>query len=135
MNARNYDPMPGTVTMTHVVYGLHAITVIPSLIASAFFPWGLSVGTASIVGVIINYVLRGDVRGTWLESHFDLQIMLFWRAVLFIAGVFLLSFPLLILGPIGVGLLWVAGLAFLIWFSWRLISGWRALAGGETAPH
>ena len=45
MSTRNfYDPMPGTVTMTHVVYGLHAITIIPSLIASAFFPWGISVG-------------------------------------------------------------------------------------------
>jgi uncharacterized membrane protein len=32
--------------------------------------------------VIINYVKRGEVRGTWLESHFTWQIRTFWFALL-----------------------------------------------------
>ena len=31
-------------------------------------------GWPSIIAVIINYVKRGDARGTWLESHFTWQI-------------------------------------------------------------
>jgi hypothetical protein len=32
--------------------------------------------------VIINYVKRGDVRGTWLETHFRWQIRTFWFGAL-----------------------------------------------------
>ena len=39
---------------------------------------GLVIGLTWIVAVIINYVKRDDVRGTWIESHFDWQIKTFW---------------------------------------------------------
>ena len=41
----------------------------------------------SIVAVILNYVKRGDARGTWAESHYRWQIRTFWYALLwFLVG-------------------------------------------------
>jgi uncharacterized membrane protein len=35
-------------------------------------------GITAIIGIIINYVKKDDVAGTWLESHFRWQIRTFW---------------------------------------------------------
>ena len=35
-----------------------------------------------LIGVIINYVKRDDVKGSWLESHFRWQIRTFWFSLL-----------------------------------------------------
>ncbi len=40
------------------------------------------VGITSIVAIILNYVKRGDVAGTYLESHFTWQIRTFWISVI-----------------------------------------------------
>lgn len=37
-----------------------------------------SAGLLAILALIINYVKRGDVRGTIFESHFTWQIRTFW---------------------------------------------------------
>ena len=49
------------------------------MIVTAFFT-----GWPSIIAVIINYVKRADVRGTWLDSHFSWQIRTFWCALLWL---------------------------------------------------
>lgn len=62
-------------TLTLVVYGLQA---------AAFF-FGITV----IVGAVINYVKKEEVKGTWLESHFKWQIRTFWWSLLgFVLGFF-----------------------------------------------
>ncbi len=43
---------------------------------------GLFIGLPFIAGVIINYVKRADVKGSWLESHFRWQIRTFWFSLL-----------------------------------------------------
>ncbi len=50
----------------------------------------------SIVAVIMNYVKRSQVRGTWLESHFTWQIRTFWYAVLWGAVILAVSLPLMV---------------------------------------
>lgn len=49
---------------------------------------GLSflVGVTAVVAIIMNYVKRDDMTGTWLESHFRWQMRTFWYALLW-AGV------------------------------------------------
>jgi len=42
----------------------------------------LLVGITFIAAVIVNYVKRRDVEGTWLESHFRWQIRTFWWSLL-----------------------------------------------------
>ena len=41
-------------------------------------------GWPSIIAVILNYVKRDEVRGTWLDSHFSWQIRTFWFALLWL---------------------------------------------------
>lgn len=55
-------------TLTLIVYILYAF--------SAF------AGIAALIAVIINYVKKPDVAGTYLDSHFDWQIRTFWFALL-----------------------------------------------------
>jgi uncharacterized membrane protein len=47
-----------------LVYGLQAASML--------------VGVTLFAGVIINYLRRSQVEGTWLESHFTWQIRTFW---------------------------------------------------------
>src|SRR5258708_37912857 len=54
--------------LTTIVYALQA--------ASFFF------GITWIVAVVINYVKREEVAGTWLESHFRWQIRSLWVGLL-----------------------------------------------------
>ena len=61
-------------------------------------------GWPSIIAVILNYVKRGDVRGTWLESHFRWQIRTFWWGLLWVC--LCLGFVILTLG-IGIIIAWL----------------------------
>jgi uncharacterized membrane protein len=79
---------------------------------------GFLIGLTWIVGVIINYVKRDDVRGTWIESHFDWQIKTFW-----------IGLALQVVGWITVWILigWLILLAGTIWGIYRVVKGWLAL--------
>ena len=90
------EPTPSDVTWTHLIYGLHAVGVVLGIATSAFIVTSFLFGLPSIVAVILNYVKRGDVRGTFLESHFRWQIRTFWYALLWIAVASLLSLPLML---------------------------------------
>ena len=70
------------ITTLHVTYALHAVGLAIGAFGAATVLGSFIFGWPSIIAVIINYVKRGDARGTWLESHFDWQIRTFWYAVL-----------------------------------------------------
>lgn len=55
-----------------------------TLTLSVYVLYALSyfTGLTAIVGIIINYVKKDDVTGTWLESHFRWQIRTFWFGLL-----------------------------------------------------
>lgn len=95
-------------TITTVVYALQA--------ASFLF------GITALVAIIINYVKKDDVYGTWLESHFRWQIRTFWFA--------------LIWGSLGVlTLLIIIGYPILVadgvWVIYRIVKGWLYLIDGK----
>lgn len=52
-----------------------------ALQACAFFAGGIPL----LVALIVGYLKRPDVRGTWLESHFTWQIRTFWASLLWLA--------------------------------------------------
>ena len=43
---------------------------------------GLFIGLPFIGGVIIDYIKRADLKGSWLESHCRWQIRTFWFSLL-----------------------------------------------------
>jgi uncharacterized membrane protein len=73
-------------------------------------------------GIVINYLKRDAVAGTWLESHFDWQIRTFWITLAgLIAGALTL---LLFVGWFVIGIT-------LMWFLYRGIKGWIDLSEGK----
>lgn len=95
-------------TITTVVYALQA----------AFFLFGFT----ALVAIIINYVKKDDVYGTWLESHFRWQIRTFWIALAWS------SFGVLtLLIIIGYPILIAAG----VWVIYRIVKGWLYLIDGK----
>lgn len=123
--------LPGSnlVTLTHVVYGLHAFSAIIGIVTAAAIVTAFLTGWPSIIAVIINYVKRSDVRGTFLESHFSWQIRTFWWTLLWvvIAG-------LLFLTIIGIPVAWAIFLGVGIWVLYRIVRGWLALASNKPMP-
>ena len=79
-------------------------------------------GITLIAAIIINYIKRKEVQGTWLESHFRWQIRTFW---IFLLLMVIGSFTLFIF--IGF-LLYAAGGIFLIY---RIVVGWLRLNEGK----
>jgi uncharacterized membrane protein len=122
---------PGLVRYTHIVYALHALSAAIGIFGGATVVGSFVFGLPSIVAVIMNYVRRSDVRGTFLDSHFSWQIRTFWWALGLTAIAFVLSAPLML---VFVGFLTFAGAAFLIgiWIVYRVVRGWLALKDGRT---
>jgi uncharacterized membrane protein len=122
-------PSEGMVTLAHVLYGLHGFSALMGVLSSAFIVTAFLTGWPSIIAVIVNYVKRGDARGTWLDSHFGWQIRTFWYAVIWVvlAG-------LLILTVVGIPFAWVLLVAVGLWVLYRIIRGWIALAEVRPMP-
>jgi uncharacterized membrane protein len=78
------EPMPSVVTVANIVYALHAFAIVVGIAGSATVIGSFIGSVPSIVAVILNYVKRGDSRGTWAESHYRWQIRTFWFAVLWV---------------------------------------------------
>jgi uncharacterized membrane protein len=126
-------PAPSLITLTHVVYALHAVSLVIGAFGAATVIGSFLFGWPSIIGVIINYVKRGDVRGTFLESHFRWQIRTFWYALLWAVLALLVSLPLMV---VLVGFLtWpVLMFALGVWAVYRIARGWLALRERRPMP-
>lgn len=60
--AESDGKMNDLITLTHVVYGLHAFCAITGITTAAFIVTAFLTGWPSIIAVIINYVKRGEPR-------------------------------------------------------------------------
>lgn len=127
------EPDPSLITITQVTYALHALGLAIGAFGAASVLGSFLFGWPSIIAVVINYVKRGDARGTWLESHFEWQIRTFWFALLWAALVVLTGFLLAVV-LIGIAI-WVVGLFVLgIWAIYRIVRGWLALQARRAVP-
>ena len=126
-------PASSLVTLTHVVYALHAVSLVIGAFGAATVIGAFLFGWPSIIGVIINYVKRGEARGTFLESHFKWQIRTFWYALVWAVVAFLVSLPLMV---VLIGFLtWpVLMFALGVWAIYRIARGWLALRDGKAMP-
>lgn len=122
-------PADGLVIITHVIYGLHAFTVLTGLLSPMLIVTAFLTGWPSILAVVLNYIKRGEVRGTYLESHFRWQIRTFWFALLWTGIAWLLVFTLIGI-PLAIVLVSVAGL----WVLYRVARGWLRLNDKQTMP-
>jgi uncharacterized membrane protein len=123
-------PDSSLVTVAHVVYALHTLSLVIGALGAATVIGAFLFGWPSIIAVIINYVKRGEARGTWVESHFRWQIRTFWFALLWFAVVGLVS---MLLAPVLIGFAtWAIGLVVLaVWAIYRIARGWLNLKDGR----
>ena len=115
-------PNDSLVTLTHVIYALHAFTVVTGLLTPALIVTAFLTGWPSIIAVILNYLKRDEARGTFLESHFRWQIRTFWFALFWVAIAWLLIFTLFGI-PFAAAIFVIAGL----WVLYRIARGWLRL--------
>lgn len=120
------NPAEGLIAWTHVIYGLHAASVVIGITSAAFIVTAFVFGVPSIVAVILNYLKRAEARGTFLESHFRWQIRTFWFTLLWcaIGGVL---FATLVGALVAIPLFLAVG----VWVIYRVIRGWLALKDGK----
>lgn len=86
--------------LTQIIYFLYAASILA--------------GVTAIIAVIINYLKRDDVTGTWLESHFRWQIRTFWFSLLW--------------SLIG-GITMIIGIGFIIWGATAVWAIYRVVKG------
>jgi uncharacterized membrane protein len=130
----NYAVRPTTprldtlVTWTQVIYGLHAFSLLTGIIGAATIVGAFLTGWPSIIAVILNYVKRNDVRGTWLESHFRWQLRTFWFGLLWVS-----LCMIFVVATLGIGLIvaWLPLALVGFWFVYRIVRGWLALREGR----
>lgn len=91
-------------TLTTIIYALYAASFL--------------VGITAIVAIVMNYVKKEDVAGTFLESHFRWQIRTFWFALLWCAAGAIMM--LILVG-------WFVLAANGIWVIYRIVKGWLRL--------
>jgi len=86
----------------------------------------LFTGTLTLfAGVIINYVRKEDVEGSWIESHFSWQIRTFWFSLLW--GIIGAVTTLFLIG-------WGILLGASIWLIYRIVKGWVYLSEKRPMP-
>ena len=115
-------PARSLVNVTHLVYALHALSLLIGITTAATIIGAFVFGMPSIIAVIINYLKRGEARGTFLESHFRWQIRTFWFGLLWclLGGFLFVTF-------IGIPLAIVVFIAAGLWVIYRIGRGWLAL--------
>ena len=123
------NALDGLKAWTHVIYGLHAFSVLAGITTPMFVVTAFRMGWPSIIAVILNYIKRGEASGTFLESHFRWQIRTFWFTVLWFVICAVLWVTVIGI-PIAFALLVAVG----IWVTYRVIRGWLALSAGKPLP-
>ena len=118
------EPRPSLIRLAHVIYALHAFSLLTGIVGVATIIGAFLTGWPSLIAVILNYIYRGDVRGTWLESHFRWQIRTFWFGLLWV-----MLCGLFIVATLGIGLLiaWLPLMLVGLWVIYRIVRGWLRL--------
>ena len=98
----------------HVMYALHLL--------APFTAWLLA-----IVAIIVGFVKRPDVRGTWLETHVSWLSRTFWFGILWIAICAIIT-GVLFITIVGILIWWLPWTILTLWYLYRVIRGWLRLS-------
>jgi uncharacterized membrane protein len=115
-------PPRGLVNIAHLVYALHALSLLIGVTTAATIIGAFVFGVPSIIAVIINYIKKGEATGTILESHFRWQIRTFWFGLLWCVIGWMLFITILGI-PLAIAVFFAAG----VWAIYRIARGWLAL--------
>lgn len=116
------EPMPSVLTIANVVYALHTLAIVIGVVGAATVVGSFVGSVPSIAAVVLNYIKRGDARGTWAHSHYRWQIRTFWFGLLWalIGWVLIIT---IVGAVVGIPIL----IALTIWLIYRIAKGWLRL--------
>jgi uncharacterized membrane protein len=123
-----HNPDVSHLRWTHAIYALHAFSLLTGILGAATIIGAFLTGWPSLVAVLLNYLKRGSVRGTWLDSHFRWQIRTFWFGLFWVS--LCLAFVVMTLG-LGLIIAWLPLVIITVWFVYRIARGWLALNAGQ----
>lgn len=123
------QPSESLVNIAHLVYALHAWSILAGIVGAATVVGMFLTGWPSIIAVIINYVKRPDARGTFVDSHFGWQIRTFWYTLLWVVIAVVLAFTV-----IGLSVAIPIAVVITLWVIYRIVRGWLALASRKPMP-
>jgi uncharacterized membrane protein len=91
-----------------------------------------TVGTLTLIAVVLNYVKRDDANGTYVRSHMDYMISSWWKMILWtvILGAIMTVVTIFTLG-LGVFLWFIVGIPAII-FAIRMILGLMKLSDSRA---
>ncbi len=122
---------PSLLSWTHWMYALHALSAVIGVLGAPTIAVSFVFSVPSIIAVVMNYLKRGEARGTWLDSHFSWQLRTFWWALAWILLIGLFSAPLILLFGLGI-VTWAVGIIVVgIWIIYRVARGWLRLKDGQ----
>jgi uncharacterized membrane protein len=116
------EPLPSVLTVAHIVYALHAFAIVLGIAGTATVIGSFVGSLPSLAAVLLNYLKRGEARGTWVASHYRWQIRTFWCAVLWALLGWGLVFTI-VGAVVGVPIL----IALTLWLLYRIGRGWLRL--------
>ncbi|MGK0442517.1 MAG: putative membrane protein [Pseudohongiellaceae bacterium] len=125
----NVQPSSNLINLTFVIYGLHLFSAVVGLISSAFIVTAFLTGWPSLIAVILNYAKKAEVKGSFLESHFEWQIKTFWFSLIGFAIATLLFFTIVLI-PVSIALFLALG----VWVLYRLVRGFLRLSDRLPMP-
>ena len=127
------DDQNGQRRTLHVIYALHAFGLGVGAFGAATVLGSFLFGWPSIIAVVLSYLQRDKVRGTWLSSHVDWVIRTFWIALVWSLAVLLVS---IVLMPVLIGFATLPVGMFLlgVWAIYRIARGWLRLKDGQPMP-
>lgn len=111
-------PTPGLVSLTYIIYGLHAFSAFSGVASPALIVTAFLAGWPSIIALILSYIKRGDAHGTYLESHMNWLIRTFWFALLWLCIAGLLFITVVGILP-SLAVAWLTG----VWVLYRILRG------------
>ena len=123
------QPSGSLFNWTQLIYALHAFSLLTGIVGTATVVGAFLTGWPSIIAVILNYVKRSEVRGTWLDSHFSWQIRTFWYGLLWVGAC--VAFIVITFG-IGILIAWIPLAIVTVWFVYRVVRGWWRLRDGRA---
>ena len=126
-------PEKSIILVAKVVYLLHGLSILLGIVTGASILGSFLFGWPSIAAVVLNYALRSEAKGTYIESHFTWQIYTFWAAALWALLVAILG-TLLAWALVGFAVWGIGFMVMGIWVGYRIVRGWIRLTAGRAMP-
>ena len=108
-------PVPTRVA--HIIYLLHLL--------APFTYW-----TLAVAAVIVAWMHRDSVRGSYVEGHYSWLLRTFWWGIFWVV----LMTVVFTITVIGLFVLFIPYTILSIWYLYRVIRGWLRLSDGRPAP-